>query len=250
MADETRPLAGKVAFITGGSRGIGAAIAKRLAHGGADIVLTYQNNADAAEAVAEACRAEGVTARAAQCDAGDIAAGRALIADIAAAHGRVDILVNNAAILAGADLLNCSEDDFDRNVAVNLKGAFFLAQAAAGAMQAGGRIVNVGSIFGETVPYPGIDLYSMTKFGMAGLTRAWARDLGDKGITVNCVQPGPINTDMNPEDGDLAQAMLPRSPIGRYGRVEEIAEMVAYLCGPHTDNVTGSILNNDGAWNA
>ena len=124
--------------------------------------------------------------------------------------GRLDILVNNAAIFVGADLLGTTEDDFDRNAAVNMKGFYFLTQAAAERMGEGGRIVNVGSIFGESAPYPGLGLYAMSKFATAGLTRAWARDLAPKGITVNCIQPGPIDTDMNPEDGDLAEAMLPR----------------------------------------
>lgn len=243
-------LAGKIAVVTGGSRGIGAAIARRLAEGGADIVLTYATNASAAQSVVEACRKLGVTAEAEKCDAANLADGKALIARAAARHGKIDILVNNAAVLTATDLMGTTVEDFDRNTDVNLKGTFFLTQAAAAHMGAGGRIVNIGSIFGETVPYPGIDLYSMTKFGLAGLTRAWARDLAGVGITVNCIQPGPVNTDMNPEDGALAEAMLPRAPLGRYGRAEEIAETVAYLCGPNTDNVTGSIFNNDGAWNA
>jgi len=183
-------------------------------------------------------------------DAADVAAGQGLVDRVLHEKGRLDILVNNAAILAGSDLLSVTEEDFDRNIAVNLKGVFFLTRAAAERMGQGGRIVNIGSIFGESVPYPGLDLYAMSKFAIAGLTRAWARDLGEKGITVNCIQPGPINTDMNPEDGDLANAMLPRSPIGRYGRPEEVAEMVAYLVGPNTDNVTSAVLNNDGGWNA
>lgn len=243
-------LNGKTALVTGGSRGIGAAVAKRLAQAGADIVITYQNNESAASGVVDACRAYGVDAKAIQCDAGDLSAGKDLIMNHFSGPAGIDILVNNAAVLTAVDLKDCSEEDFDRNIVVNLKGVFFLTQAAVSQMGLGGRVVNIGSIFGETVPYPGIDLYSMTKFAMAGLTRAWARDLAAEGITVNCVQPGPINTDMNPEDGALAEAMLPRSPIGRYGRPEEVAEMVAYLCGPNTDNVTGAILNNDGAWNA
>lgn len=243
-------LAGKVAIVTGGSRGIGAAIARRLAESGANIVLTYASNAHAAQAVVAACRKFGVAAEAEHCDAANLDDGKALIARTVARQGKIDILVNNAAVLTATDLKGTTVADFDRNIDVNLKGAFFLTQAAVAHMGAGGRIVNIGSIFGETVPYPGIDLYSMTKFGLAGLTRAWARDLAADGITVNCIQPGPVNTDMNPEDGALAGAMLPRAPLGRYGRPEEIAETVAYLCGPNTDNVTGAIFNNDGAWNA
>ena len=249
MTDFAKTLTGKTAIVTGGSRGIGAAVAKRLAGAGAHVFLTYDRSAEAATDVANACAATGGGSMV-KLDAADVAGGQALIERVVKERGRLDILVNNAAILAGSDLLNVTEEDFDRNVAVNLKGVYFLTKAAAGRMGEGGRIVNIGSIFGESVPYPGLDLYSMSKFAMAGLTRAWARDLSPKGITVNCIQPGPINTDMNPEDGDLAEAMLPRSPISRYGRVEEVAEMVAYLVGPNTDNVTSAILNNDGGWNA
>lgn len=247
---ETTTLSGRTALVTGGSRGIGAAIARRLAAAGAHVVLTFHANADAARTVVADCEAAGGSAEAVLCDAADLAEVGDLVARAAARTGQIDILVNNAAILTPGDLAACTEAEFDQNVAVNLKGPVFLAQSAIAAMTPGGRIINIGSIFGETVPFPGIDFYAMTKFAMAGLTRAWARDLAANGITVNCIQPGPINTDMNPEDGPLSEAMLPRSPIGRYGRPEEIAEMVAYLCGPHTDNVTGTVINNDGGWNA
>ena len=250
MAGSSGRLTGKVALVTGGSRGIGAAVSKRLAADGAHVVLTYGSAADKATEVAKACASSGGDGEAVHADAGDIAGAQALVDRIVKEKGRLDILVNNAAILAGADILNVTEEEFDRNVQVNLKGVYFLTKASAEHMGEGGRIINIGSIFGETVPYPGLDLYSMSKFAIAGLTRAWARDLAPKKITVNCIQPGPINTDMNPEDGDLAEAMVPRSPIGRYGRVEEVAEMVAYLVGPNTDNVTSAILNNDGGWNA
>jgi 3-oxoacyl-[acyl-carrier protein] reductase len=250
MGAESGYLSGKTAIVTGGSRGIGAAIAKRLAASGAHVFLTYGASADKAAAAAKACSEAGGKGEAVKLDAADVAGAQRLVDRAVKETGRLDILVNNAAILAGADLLNVTEEDFDRNVAVNLKGVYFLTRAAAERMGEGGRIVNIGSIFGESVPFPGLDLYSMSKFALAGLTKAWARDLGSKGITVNCVQPGPINTDMNPEDGELAAAMLPRSPIGRYGRVEEVAEMVAYLVGPNTDNVTSALLNNDGGWNA
>lgn len=245
-----RNIEGKTAVVTGGSRGIGAAVAERLAAGGANVVVTYQSNTEAASAVVEACRAHSVGASAIRADAGSVADGRKVVASAKEQFGGLDILVNNAAVLTATDLKAITEEDFDRNIDVNLKGLFFLTQVAAAQMPSGGRIVNIGSIFGESVPYPGLDLYSMTKFGVAGLTRAWARDLAADGITVNCIQPGPINTDMNPEDGALAEAMVPRSPIGRYGRPSEIAEMVAFLCGPNTDNITSAMLNNDGGWNA
>jgi 3-oxoacyl-[acyl-carrier protein] reductase len=148
------------------------------------------------------------------------------------------------------DLLTVTPEMFDRYVAVHLRGVFLLTQAVVRHMPTGGRIVNIGSIFGEVAPTAGLDLYAMGKFALAGLTRAWAHDLAPRGITVNCIQPGPVHTDMNPADGPLAGFLTPRTAIKRYGRVEEIAEMVAYLVGPHTDNVTGAILNNDGGLSA
>ena len=246
MADTNRPLTDKVALVTGGSRGIGGAICKRLAEGGAHVILTYANSTDQAKMVEEACRSHQVKAEAQQVDAGDIAASKRLVASVVERHGPINILVNNAAILTVADLPNVTEEVFEQNIAVNLRGLFFLTQAVVEHMPEGGRIVNIGSIFGETAPTAGLDLYSMSKFAMAGLTRAWSRDLAPQGITVNCIQPGPVNTDMNPDDGPLAGFLTPRTAINRYGRVEEVAEMVAYLVGPNTDNVTGVTLNNDG----
>ena len=246
MAGTTRPLTNKVALVTGGSRGIGEAVCNRLAEGGAHVILTYANSTDRAKNVEEACRSHHVKAEALQVDAGDVAADRRLVASVIEHHGPINILVNNAAILTVADLPNVTEEAFEQNVAVNLRGLFFLTQAVVEHMPEGGRIVNIGSIFGEGAPTAGLDLYSMSKFALAGLTRAWSRDLAPRGITVNCIQPGPVNTDMNPDDGPLAGFLTPRTAINRYGRVEEVAEMVAYLAGPNTDNVTGGTFNNDG----
>ncbi len=250
MSQTTMPLAGKVALITGGSRGIGAAICKRLASSGANIVLTYANSAESANNVVQACQSHKVSAKAIQADVGNVEANRKVVEQVVQDSGQIDILVNNAAIFPVIDLFEVTEKGFDESLNINQRGVFFLTQAAAKQMPKGGRIINIGSIFGESVPYPNLSLYSMTKFAVAGLTRAWARDLAARGITVNCIQPGPIHTDLNPEDSELAKVLLPRSPVGRYGRVEEIAEMVAYLVGPNTDNVTGAIINNDGGWNA
>jgi 3-oxoacyl-[acyl-carrier protein] reductase len=250
MAEMKKPLAEKSAFVMGGSRGIGAAICQRLAAAGAHITLTYAQSADAATRAAEACRRHAVTAVAVPVDAGDVAAGQRLVHQLVADAGRIDILVNNAGTLTLGDLLTVTPEMFDRYVAVHLRGVFLLTQAVVRHMPTGGRIVNIGSIFGEVAPTAGLDLYAMGKFALAGLTRAWAHDLAPRGITVNCIQPGPVHTDMNPADGPLAGFLTPRTAIKRYGRVEEIAEMVAYLVGPHTDNVTGAILNNDGGLSA
>jgi len=250
MSETVMPLMGKVALVTGGSRGIGAAICKRLASSGANIVLTYNNSTDSANNVVETCKSHGVSALAIQANVGNVETNRKTVEQVVQDYGRVDILVNNAGIFQQIDPLEVTIDDFNNNVNINQRGIFFLTQAAVKQMPKGGRIINIGSIFGESVPYPNLALYSMTKFAIAGLTRAWARDFAPRGITVNCIQPGPIHTEMNPEDGENAKGFIPRSPIERYGRVEEIAEMVAYLVGPNTDNVTGAIINNDGGWNA
>ena len=246
MADTNRPLTDKVALVTGGSRGIGEAICNRLAQGGAHVIFTYARSTDQAKRVEEACKIHQVKAEARQVDASDIAAGKRLVESVVEHHGPINILVNSVAIRTLADLSNVTEEVFEHDVAVNLRGLFFLTQAVVEHMPEGGRIVNIGSVFGEAAPTAGLDLYSMAKFGVAGLTRAWSHDLAPRGITVNCIQPGPVNTDMNPANGPLSGFLTPRTAINRYGRVEEIAEMVAYLAGPNTDNVTGGILNNDG----
>ncbi len=250
MSDAAKTLNGKVAIVTGGSRGIGAAAVERLAQGGASVVFTYVQAADKANSLVEKVSSSGGTARAVQADAGDIEAGKRLVDDVAKEHGKIDILVNSAAVLEVNDITSVTVEQFDRSMGVNLRGLYFLTQAAVPHMPKGGRIVNIGSIFGESVPYPGIALYSMSKFALNGLTMALARELAPQGITVNCVAPGPIDTDMNPEDGELAKAMLPRAPLGRYGRPIDIAEMVAFLAGPNTDNISGAILRVDGGWNA
>ena len=251
MSNENgKPLADRVAIVTGGSRGIGAAIAERLASGGATVVLTYKSASDQAAAVLGKIEAAGGSAVAKQLDVGDLEAGRQVVAAVAKELGKIDVLVNSAGVLDAGEVADVTVAQFDNTMNVNVRGIYVLTQAALAHMPNGGRVIHIGSIFGESVPFPGIGLYSISKFAVAGMTRAMARDLGPKGITVNCIQPGPIDTEMNPADGDLAQLMTPRSPIGRYGRPEEIAELVAYLAGPNTDNTTGGIFNVDGAWNA
>jgi 3-oxoacyl-[acyl-carrier protein] reductase len=246
MSPTPKPIANKVAVVTGGSRGIGAAICERLATAGAHVIFTYSQSVEAANRVVEACQKDGGKATAANVDSGDVAAGQQLVEQITAKFDHIDILVNNAASLLPGDLFSVTPEMLDRYIAVNIRGPFLFTQAVAQHMRAGGRIINIGSGFGEVVPAPGLDLYAMAKFALAGLTRAWAHDLAPRKITVNCIQPGPVHTDMNPEDGPLSGFLTPRTAIKRYGRVEEIAEMVAYLVGPYTDNVTGAMLNNDG----
>ena len=250
---EQRPgtsLKGKLALVTGASRGIGAAIARRLAVDGAQIVITYASSVDAAAQVCREIGDAGGQAEAIQVDAADIAAGKGLVDTVVGAHSAIDILVNNAGTLQLADIAAATPEQFDRSIDVNLRGPYFLIQAAAPHMPAGGRVVNISSIFADVTPFPGIGLYAMSKFGLHGMTRALARELAGQGITINAVAPGPIDTEMNPADGPLAEAMIPRSPIGRYGRPEDIAETVAYLVGPHSDNVNGAVLTVDGGWSA
>lgn len=243
-------LKGKLALVTGASRGIGAAIAKRLAADGAQIVITHASSGDAAAQVCQEIGDAGGQAEAMQSDAADIVAGKALVETLVAAHGKIDILVNNAGTLQLAEIASATPEQFDRSIDVNLRGPYFLIQAAAPHMPAGGRVVNISSIFADVAPFPGIGLYVMSKFGVHGMTRALARELAGQEITINAVAPGPTDTEMNPADGPLADAMTPRSPIGRYGRPEDIAETVAFLVGPHSDNVNGAVLTVDGGWSA
>jgi len=239
-------LAGKTALVTGGSRGIGAAIALDLARAGADVALTYTTSPDRAQAVAQQIEALGRRALAIRADSADADAVTAAIDQTAAALGRLDILVNNAGIVTDAD----TPENIERVLAVNSRAPYVAALAAARHMGDGGRIVTIGSCLGEAVRFPGITLYSMSKAAMTGMTRGLARDLGPRGITVNVVQPGPIDTDMNPADGADAGSQRALTALGRYGRPEEIAAVVTFLAGPGGSYVTGAQIAVDGGTNA
>ena len=243
-------LQGKTALVTGGGRGIGAAIARRLAADGANVAITYSRSGEAAETVAAACREKGVEVETVQADSGNAKDAAGLVDKVVERFGRLDILVNNAAVLSSASLEETTDEDFDRAMNVNVRGVFVVSRSAARVMGEGSRIINIGSIFGESMPLANLGLYTMSKFAIAGLTRAWARDLGPRGITVNCVQPGPIDTDMNPAQGPFADILTPRTALGRYGKPEEIADLVAFLAGPQSSYLTGSCLNADGGTNA
>jgi 3-oxoacyl-[acyl-carrier protein] reductase len=225
----TKKLAGKVALITGGSRGIGAAIARRLARDGAAVAITYASAEQKADEVVRAIESAGGHAVAIRADSGDAGAVRNAVAETVRTLGRLDVLVNNAGIAVVAPLDEFSLDDFDRMVAVNVRAVFVAVQEASRHMSEGGRIITIGSVNADRIPFPGGGVYAMTKAAVAGLTRGLARDLGPRGITINNVQPGPIDTDMNPADGPLAEAMKGWTALARYGRGEEIADMVAYL---------------------
>lgn len=246
----TKALEGKVALVTGGSRGIGAAIAKRLGVDGASVALTYASAQGKADEVVKAIEAAGGQALAIRADSANVQAVRDAVAETVRAFGRLDVLVSSAGILTMAPLDQFSIDDFDRMVAVNIRAAFVAAQEAARHMGEGGRIINIGSVNADRMPFAGGSVYAMTKAAIAGLTRGLARDLGPRGITVNNVQPGPVNTDMNPSDGAFAESMKALMALDRYGRGEEIAAMVAYLAGPDAGFVTGASLTIDGGFAA
>ncbi|MED5608119.1 3-oxoacyl-ACP reductase family protein [Pseudomonas sp. JH-2] len=244
------PLAGKVAFVQGGSRGIGAAIVQRLARDGAAVAFTYVSSAQKAEDLAATVQAAGGRALAIQADSADADSLKAAIERAAAHFGRLDILVNNAGVLAVAPLDEFTLEDFDRTLAVNVRSVFVATQAAARHMGEGGRIITIGSTNAERMPFAGGGVYAMSKAAVTGLTRGFARDLGPRGITVNNVQPGPVDTDMNPDSGDFAESLKGLMALDRYGRAEEIASFVAYLAGPEAAYITGANLLIDGGFAA
>ncbi|WP_243082965.1 3-oxoacyl-ACP reductase family protein [Streptomyces sp. 891-h] len=245
-----RPLSGKAALVTGGSRGIGAAVALRLAADGADVALTYESGAESAREVAERIKERGGrawTVRAALADEGSV---RAAVDGAAEEFGRLDILVNNAGTGAFGELETVRPAELDRVLTVNVRGAYLVAQAAASRLAEGGRIVNVGSCVSARVPFPGMTLYAMSKSAVTGLTKGLARELAPRGITVNQVSPGPIDTDMNPADAEGASAQAALTMLGRYGTAEEVAHSVAHLVGDGARYVTGAVLAVDGGFAA
>ena len=240
----------KIAFVTGGSRGIGAAIVRRLAKDGAIVAFTYQQSGAAADALASEIAAAGGQALALQVDAADAAATRAAIDKVAAQFGRLDILVNNAGVLHLGDVAELTLEAFDHTIAVNVRGVFAATQAAVAHMRAGGRVINIGSTNAERMPFAGGSVYALSKAAVAGFTKGLARDLGPRGITVNNVQPGPVDTEMNPDQGEFAESLKQIMALPRYGQAEEIASFVAYLAGPEAGYITGANLMIDGGFSA
>ncbi|MDX6530208.1 MAG: 3-oxoacyl-[acyl-carrier protein] reductase [Blastocatellia bacterium] len=242
---QERELAGKVALVTGGSRGIGAAIAKRLAAEGASIALTYSKGADAAASIVKEIERVGGKA-----DAADADAVRNAVETTVETFGRLDVLVNNAGTAIAMSVEEMTLDDFDRLFAVNVRGAFVATQAALKHIKSGGRIIMIGSCLGERVFIPGMAPYSATKGAIKMFTQGLARELGARGVTVNNIQPGPIDTDLNPASGEWAAGQKAAVPLDRYGRTDEVAALVAFVAGPESSYINGANLTVDGGINA
>jgi 3-oxoacyl-[acyl-carrier protein] reductase len=243
-----KPLTNKRALVTGGSRGIGAAIVQRLAQDGADVALTYSSSPDRANEVAKAAEASGVRAIAIKADSANAEAVVGAVERTVADLGGIDILVNNAGIAVFGPFTEIKLADFDRTFAINVRAVFAATQAAVKHMKDGGRIINIGSCNAERMPFPGGAAYAMSKAALVGLVKGLARDLGPRGITINNVQPGPINTDLNPADGDFAKTMIGLMALPHYGTVSDVAAMVSYLAGPESGFVTGASLTVDGGF--
>ncbi|MCX5010843.1 SDR family oxidoreductase [Streptomyces sp. NBC_00555] len=241
---------GSVALVTGGSRGIGAASALRLAEDGFDVLVTYVNDARAAAEVVGKAEALGRRAMAVRADAGAAAGAATAVDETVRAFGRIDVLVNNAGVGVLGPLDELTLDDVDRVLAVNVRGAFLAARAAAGRMGSGGRIITIGSCMAQRVPGPGGTLYAMSKSALTGLTKALSRELGGRGITANLVHPGPVDTDMNPADGPRADPQAAATALGRFGTAREVAAMVSFLAGEGAAYVTGAEFAVDGGYAA
>src|SRR5277367_4586001 len=228
----SKPLEGKVALITGGSRGIGAAIAQRLAADGADVAITYTKGADAAASVVKKIQRAGREAIAIQADAADAAAVNAAIEKTVGTFGRLDVLVNNAGTAIPKTFEETTLEEMDRVIDINIRGVFVATQAALKHMKEGGRIIMIGSCVGESMMSPGLVPYSATKGAVKMFAQGLSREVGDRNITVNNIQPGPIDTDLNPASGDWAAPQKAMTALGRYGKVEEVAALVAFVAGP------------------
>jgi len=243
-------LTDKVALVTGASRGIGAAIAKRLAAEGANVAITYAKDAKAAADVVTAIEGTGRKAFAVQADAADADAVRSAVEQTAKTFGRIDVLVNNAGALIPKPFEESTLEDIDRMFDINLRGVLVATQAALKHMPDGGRIISIGSCVGERMMTPGLTAYSATKGAVKMFTQGLSREVGRRGITVNNVQPGPIDTDMNPASGEWAAPQVANTALNRYGKVDEVAALVAFVASPEAAYITGANLTVDGGTNA
>src|SRR3982075_2112289 len=245
-----RKLEGKIALVTGGSRGIGAAIAKRLAADGAKVAITYAKGADAAASVVKEIERAGGKALAIQADATEADAVKAAVDKTFETFGRLDILVNNAGTAIPKTFEETTLEEMDRVLDINVRGVFIATQAALKHMKSGGRLIMIGSSVGGSVLVPGLVPYAATKGAVKIFTQALSRELGTRGITVNNVQPGPIDTELNPATSEWAVPQKAATALDRFGRVEEIAAMVAFVAGPESSYITGANLTVDGGMNA
>jgi 3-oxoacyl-[acyl-carrier protein] reductase len=246
----SKKLEGKVALITGGSRGIGAAIAKRLAADGANVAITYMKGADAAASVVKEIERDGRKAIAIQADAADADAVVAAVEETVETFGRLDVLVNNAGTAIPKTFEEATLEEMDRVIDTNVRGVFVATQTALKHMKSGGRIITIGSAVGERVLVPGLVPYSATKAAVKLFTQALSREVGNRGITVNNVQPGPIDTDLNPATSEWAVPQKAATALDRYGKVDEVAALVAFVAGPESSYITGASLTVDGGMNA
>ncbi len=246
----SKKLEGKIALVTGGSRGIGAAIAKRLAADGASVAITYAKDASSASAVVKAIEENGGKAVAIQADSVDAEAIKGAVEKAVSTLGGLDILVNNAGTAIPKAFEEATLEELDRVLNLNVRGVFIATQAALKHIKEGGRIIMIGSCVGERMMTPGLAAYSATKGAVKMFTQGLSREVGGRGITVNNVQPGPIDTDLNPAAGDWAAPQKAMTALNRYGTVDEVAALVAFIASPEAAYITGANLTVDGGTNA
>ncbi|WP_454694567.1 3-oxoacyl-ACP reductase family protein [Achromobacter aegrifaciens] len=241
---------GKVALVTGGTRGIGAAIVRRFAERGADVAFTYARSDQAATDYAHELGKTGAKVLAIKADSRDPAAVRSAVEQTAGELGRLDILVNSAGVFPYGPVEDATLEEIDDTLAIHARAVFVASQAALAYMGSGGRIISIGSCFAQRVPYGGVTLYAMSKSALIGFTKGLAREVGSRGITVNIVDPGSTDTDMNPADGPTVAAELELMAVKRYAKPEEIAAAVGYLAGAESQFITGASLAIDGGFTA
>lgn len=242
----TANLNGKIALVTGGSRGIGAAIAKRLAADGAKVALTYAGNEAAANETVAAIKDAGGEAVAVKANAADPAAAANAVKETVDRFGALDILVHNAGYAQPGHIAEQSFEEFRQQFAVNVDGVYAGTHAAANVIRDGGRIIIISSVNAHSVPMAGLASYGASKAAVSSFARSWARDLGERNILVNAIQPGPVDTDLNPADGDFADLLTPLTALKRYGKPEEIASLTAFLASDEASYITGATIDIDG----